>query len=220
MEAGTLTIQESIQERDRLEQEEEKRQQRELEAAQKLVQAQTEARKAAEEREAQQKQANKKLRLGAIFLSFVSLIALGSATWAWNQTKQAELNLADSLARTSLSLLAEGKDLDAFVEVIRAGKILQKHKAKDPEVMGALIANIYEGSERNRLQGHDSWVNSVSLSQDGKTLVSGSVDHTIKVWNLDFDWLMERSCDWVHNYLQYNPNIKDEDRRLCKLTPL
>ncbi len=112
------------------------------------------------------------------------VVSMGLASWALIQQAQAELNLADSLARTSIYLLAEGKDLDAFVKAIQAGKILQQRKAKDPEVMSALIANIYEGSERNRLQGHDSEVSSLSMSQDGKTLVSGSRD-AIKVWNLE-----------------------------------
>ena len=61
----------------------------------------------------------------------------------------------------------------------------------------------------------DSEVSSVSMSQDGKTLVSGGSGGTIKVWNLDFDWLMGRSCDWVRSYLQNNPKVSESDRDLC-----
>ncbi len=75
-----------------------------------------------------------------------SLLAVIISTGLWlsarYEQKQAELNHADSLARYSLSLFNEGKELDAFVEAIRAGKILQKQKASDPEVMGALLATI------------------------------------------------------------------------------
>jgi WD40 repeat protein len=35
------------------------------------------------------------------------------------------------------------------------------------------------------LEGHSDGVSSVSLLRDGKTLVSGSSDETILVWNLD-----------------------------------
>ncbi len=98
-------IEESIRDKTRIEQEEKQRQQRELEAAQKLAEIQTEA-------AIKQKQANKNLRLGAVGLSIISLIAFITAGWAWNQTKIAELNLADSMARNSLSLLAENKDLE------------------------------------------------------------------------------------------------------------
>ncbi|MGB3191188.1 MAG: WD40 repeat domain-containing protein, partial [Limnoraphis sp.] len=177
LEAEKHFIQESIQDRDRLQQQEEERKEQ-------LAKAQKEALEASQAREAQQKQANKKLRIGAIFLSVVSVAAIAAAVGAWYQTKQAQLNLADSYARNSMSLLAEGKDLEAFLEAIRAGKILQKYRAKDPQVLGALIGSLSEGRERNRLLGHDNWVRSVSISNDGKTIVSGSSDKTIKVWNL------------------------------------
>jgi len=110
-------------------------------------------------------------------------------------------------------LLNQGKDLDAFIAAIQAGKVLQKHKAHDPEVMGSLITNIYDSRERNRLENHDDSVYSVSFSPDGKILASGSSDNTIKLWDVDLDFLMERSCNRIRNYLLYNPNVKDRD--LC-----
>ncbi|WP_375466646.1 protein kinase [uncultured Nostoc sp.] len=36
----------------------------------------------------------------------------------------------------------------------------------------------------NSLTGHTDWVSSLAISQDGKTLVSGSGDRSIKIWNL------------------------------------
>jgi WD40 repeat protein len=185
LEAEKLFIQESIQERDRLQQQEEERKEQ-------LAKAQKEALEASQAREAQQKQANKKLRIGAIFLSVVTVAAIAAAVGAWYQTKQAQkqtiqaqLNLANSLGQTSKAQLTEGKDLDAFLKAIRAGKILQKYRAKDPQVLGALIGNVYEGRERNRLLGHRSPAYSLSISNDSKTIVSGSADNTIKVWNLE-----------------------------------
>jgi WD40 repeat protein len=36
----------------------------------------------------------------------------------------------------------------------------------------------------NTLQGHSGWVNCIAIAQDGLTLISGSEDNTIKLWNL------------------------------------
>nr|WP_245916081.1 WD40 repeat domain-containing protein [Merismopedia glauca] len=111
------------------------------------------------------------------------VVSSGLGLMAWNKTREAELNRANSLGRYSQSLFSEHKELEAFVEAIRAGRILQHQHANDPEVMIALQQAIYEGSERNRLEGHNNYVNSVSFSPDGKTLASGSLDRTIKLWN-------------------------------------
>jgi len=150
--------------------------------------------------------------LGAVLISS----SLGLT--AWNQKNQSELNQAESVGRYSLSLLNENKQLEAFVQAIKAGKILQSQHTTNPEVMNALQVVSFPGRERNRLQGHDGFVKSVSFSADGKTLASGSDDKTIKLWNLpdlELDSLMGRSCDLVRGYLQNNPNVSESDRHLC-----
>ncbi len=184
-------------------------------------------------------------------------ISSGLAWMAWNKTKETELSHANSLGRYSQSLLSEGKDLDAFVQAIWAGKVLQKHRTSDPGVMQALQEALNQRSEQNRfmhqnffssvaiasdsktlvsgnfdgqinvwnlekggaprtLTGHESYVNSVAITPDGKTLVSGSLDNSIRVWNFDLESLMERSCDWVREYLE-NPSsgVSEEEKRLC-----
>ena len=35
------------------------------------------------------------------------------------------------------------------------------------------------------LRGHKDWIMSLALSEDGKTLISGSNDSTIRIWNMD-----------------------------------
>jgi WD40 repeat protein/energy-coupling factor transporter ATP-binding protein EcfA2 len=96
-----------------------------------------------------------------------------------------ELGLANSLSGYSLHLFNEGKELDAFVEAIRAGRILQKYKASNTKVTDALHKILNEGREYNHLVGHNDSISSVSFSSDGKTLASGSWDNTVKLWNIE-----------------------------------
>ena len=169
----------SVEEKERL-------QQRELKIAQDLAEANAKALQESKKREEDQKKANKKLIYGSIFLGFVSFVAIGVGVVAWQKTRQAELNQAESLGRYAVSLVVnEHKDLDAFIQAMRAGKILRTQNMTNPEVIKAFQEALNHKTEHNRLLGHQDIVTSVALTPDGKTLVSGSGDKTIKVWNLE-----------------------------------
>jgi WD40 repeat protein/energy-coupling factor transporter ATP-binding protein EcfA2 len=134
------------------------------------------------------RQKNEKIRT-AQRIAAGSLVALvissGLGLTAWNQKNQSELNQAESLGRYSFSLFNEQKELEAFVQAIKAGKILQSQRTTNPEVMNALHTVLPQAMERNRLEGHNQseLVSSVSFSPDSKTLAS--VGDNIKLWNAE-----------------------------------
>jgi len=113
------------------------------------------------------------------------IISSGLGFMAWQKTQQAEYNQAESLGRYSLSLLNENKGLDAFVQAIKAGKILQKQRTTNAEVMEALQKALIKVRESNSFNSFGYRITSVSFSPDAKTLASGSDDGTIKLWNVE-----------------------------------
>jgi WD40 repeat protein/energy-coupling factor transporter ATP-binding protein EcfA2 len=135
-----------------------------------------------------EQQKNKQIRT-ARRITAGSLVAVvissGLGLMAWNQKNQAELNQAESMGRESLSLFNEGKELEAFLQAIKAGKILQGQEITNPEVLTALQVLRFNGREHNRLEGHKDSVWSLSFSPDGKILATGSFDKTIKLWNVE-----------------------------------
>ncbi|MGK7880471.1 MAG: TIR domain-containing protein [Crocosphaera sp.] len=119
----------------------------------------------------------------AVVLLIALTVSSGLGVIAWNKTKEAQRNLADSLARYALSLFTEGKELEGTIEAIKAGKRIKQQNVIAPEVTKALQVSLNQVSESNRLQGHNQRVMSMAISPNGETLVSGSYDNTIKIWN-------------------------------------
>jgi hypothetical protein len=56
----------------------------------------------------------------------------------------------------------------------------QKFQAMDPGVSATTV----EVGQKQKLVGHSSWVNCCSISKDGLTMLSGSHDGTVKIWDM------------------------------------
>ncbi|MFM6253046.1 MAG: WD40 repeat domain-containing protein, partial [Dolichospermum sp.] len=41
------------------------------------------------------------------------------------------------------------------------------------------------GQEKLTFKGHNDWVNAITITPDGRTVISGSRDKTIKAWDLE-----------------------------------
>ncbi|MCA1990804.1 MAG: hypothetical protein LDL41_01985 [Coleofasciculus sp. S288] len=109
------------------------------------------------------------------------------------QRKRAEklqiLGQSDPLSRYSEALFNQGKKLEALIEGLRAGiPLKQMGGAKSDtgiRVVTVLRQEVYGVLEYNRLEGHESEVNDISFSPDGKMIASASKDKTIKLWSCE-----------------------------------
>ncbi|MFM6726125.1 MAG: WD40 repeat domain-containing protein, partial [Dolichospermum sp.] len=57
------------------------------------------------------------------------------------------------------------------------------------------------GEVESTLTGHSDYVNAIAVTPDGKTVISGSDDNTIKIWNLETGrkkFTFKGHSDWVN----------------------
>ena len=145
------------------------------------------------------------------------------------QSKDISLSLAAADVRLNSAnakeLFSSGQGFQALLASLRTGQQLKQLNQKTQEedntrskTMAALWQTVYGVREHNSFKGHESSVLSVSFSPDGKTIASGSYDKTIKLWNWDVDRLMALGCDWVHDYLMTNPDVREDDRKMCGIS--
>jgi len=103
-----------------------------------------------------------------------------------------------ALTMSSETLYLSNNQLEALIASVIAGVQLKRlsvqlgeelaSKLEDKVKMQTIVTLervVYGIHESNRLEGHGYWVNKVRFSQDGNTIVSGSSDRTIRVWNRD-----------------------------------
>jgi WD40 repeat protein len=104
------------------------------------------------------------------------------------ERKRAEIAEIEALSSLSQALLLSHDHLEALIAGVKAGRKLKEVKAPSDiqhRTVDRLRQIVNRVRERNRFQGHNDCVTSVSFSPDGKTIASASDDNTIKLWSLD-----------------------------------
>ena len=144
------------------------------------------------QRKHQQRQEKIRLRQaqwGLVALSILGIVACGFGGLAYFQAREAKLREIQALNSSTQANLLSDRQLEALINSVEAGKQLQKTIAVPPEIryrtLNRLRQVLSKIREKNRFQGHNSWVTSVSFSPHGEIIASASGDKTIKLWRRD-----------------------------------
>jgi WD40 repeat protein len=150
-------------------------------------------------------EANQKARQliwrGGLILGIASLLSifLAIATTIYSQQQLSLAREGIRLEKAGIKALTEfdSKQLDGLVSAIQAGKDLKKiisdnqSLAEYPTVspLSALLNILSKIKEKNRLESHNKGVTSVNFSPDGKLIITGSNDGTLKLWQANGELL-------------------------------
>jgi WD40 repeat protein len=143
-----------------------------------------------------QVKANKAARTRNRVAAVLLVLLTGLTIYAFIQTNRAERNAQEAkrqsvfnLSKLSQFYLTSNQQIEALVTALDAGQRLKEtnwNAAEPPiEAVIALQQALYVGRERNRFQGHQGGVTSISLNSDGKLIASAGNDKTVKLWRAD-----------------------------------
>ncbi|MEM7713223.1 MAG: CHAT domain-containing protein [Cyanobacteria bacterium P01_A01_bin.68] len=148
--------------------------------------------------EKEKKAARRRVIIGLTGGLIGALLLAGLAVFQWRRAeekrRESEINQLQVLSLSAKTLLNSGNQVKALSSTLVANKkLIELNNNLDAVTKIGLLSSLLENfnsiREYNRLIGHDASVNSVSFSDDGRLLASGSQDKTIKIWRRDGELL-------------------------------
>ncbi|WP_020480090.1 WD40 repeat domain-containing protein [Synechococcus sp. PCC 7336] len=151
-----------------------------------------------------------------------------------NFDRQLKVWNVDSTARADIQLI----DRQIAEETWTHGSIGAMEFSPDSQLIvygdpnGLIRIWTISGSPLLQLDGHQSNVLDLQFSPDGQTLFSIDSNGNVIFWNpysplletasdiidvpvISYEELLGLSCNWLQDYLASNPDLSEEDRRMC-----
>ncbi|AOY83534.2 hypothetical protein BJP36_30085 [Moorena producens JHB] len=120
-------------------------------------------------------------------IAVVGMLAIStiSAAIFWAEARNNEIT---ALIKSSEALYGSNSHaLDPLKDALEAGKKLKWSVGVSSDTMDDAMSSLqqafYGVRERNRLEGHDDTLYSVSFSPDGELIATASSDKTVKIWS-------------------------------------
>jgi RNA polymerase sigma factor (sigma-70 family) len=120
---------------------------------------------------------------GGTFVAFLpgdaTLLTVGGSSFsAWEVTTGKELRRCNFKGSSSAFALAPGG------KALAVGTYLVADPAEDTKTAAVSLLDVAGGRSLREFRGHGDTVRSLAFAADGKTLVSGGHDHTVRFWDV------------------------------------